>query len=646
MKRISLLVSVCLLTATLILSSCSQSTPEPPPGNETGATQASPPPSKTTPAPVQSLTPTVTSDDNWGLWGPVKWSEEYRTTKGASLSFIKKEDTTINGKSVIIYFISATGLPSDKVYHLWLKSLASANATEIVPETRIDSSGYIMKGESRFQLGVQAPAKGEAMEFALMTEDKTAGAFGKIIPYPIESKQGPYRMWVELRSKKGDLFVIYSEGFEPNEEVSFTSSSEGEVAKGKIKATDKGRLTTIALPAVVGKESGSATYSLLGKSGEIKVSYTWGTEATKTTTQTATPSLPATKPAPPTKPSPPTPTQARPLPSMDAVMKGMHFNDWKSFDAPDQARGLFRSPGTEQSLKNVTATGATWISLTVVFGQETVSSTTMFRDSPATATDAELRRVIDLAHSLGMRVMLFPSLILSKDPSHWWGQIGPSFTSEDQWRDWFASYTEVILHYASLAQDAGVDMFSIGRELGGVTHREKEWRQVIQEVQGKFKGPITYSSLNTAPWGFPHGEEKRIKWWDAVDYIGLSAYYVVADKKDPTVEELKNAWSSKGYIAILESLNSQFNKPVIITEVGYPSQEGYSIGQRDGAVDLQEQANLYQAALEALWGKPWLKGIFWWQWFATPTIGGPSDSGGTPYGKPAEEILKKYYLAK
>jgi hypothetical protein len=239
--------------------------------------------------------------------------------------------------------------------------------------------------------------------------------------------------------------------------------------------------------------------------------------------------------------------------------------------------------------------------------------------------------------------MLFPSLMLSNDPNQWWGKIGTAFTNESQWQDWFASYTETINHYASFAQEAGVDMFSIGRELGGVTHREADWRRVIQEVRQRFKGSITYSSLNTTTWGFPHSEENRITWWDAVDYIGLSAYYELTNKNDPTVEELKAAWTDRGYIALLENLSKRFNKSIIFTEIGYINKDGNNKMPGNFNIstptDSQEQADCYQAALEVLWGKSWLKGIFWWQWSATST---PWPEN--PQSKPAEEILKRFYL--
>ncbi len=343
---------------------------------------------------------------------------------------------------------------------------------------------------------------------------------------------------------------------------------------------------------------------------------------------------------------PPSPVVPPPLPPLDAFMKGMHFWDWKSFDVPTAELGLYQPPMTDQSLKNLAATGANWIALFVNVGQETIASTKIFRNSPATATDSELLRVIDLAHSLGMRVLLLPNLSLSNDPDHWPGQIGSAFTTETQWQEWFVSYRDFINHYASFAQEAGVDMFSIGTELAGVTHREADWRRIIKEVRERFNGPIIYDSLGG--W-LPAGDCKRIKWWDAVDYVATDVWYPLSNKNDPTLAELKEAWTKKA-LADLENISRQFNKPFIISEIGYRSLDGTNKHPADykilGTVDLQEQADCCQAALESLWGKPWLKGIFWFQWFANPKFGGPNNNGYTPYGKPAEEVLKKFYLSQ
>lgn len=391
-----------------------------------------------------------------------------------------------------------------------------------------------------------------------------------------------------------------------------------------------------------------------------------------------TPSESPTTPAPatttPSPQTPPTTTQTRALPPLDAFMKGIHLFDWMSYNPPEPPtpltkspppsvppppgsppkRGLYAHPETDQSLRNLAATGSNWVGFQVNAGQETIASTSIFRDSPATATDSELLRIINLAHSLGMRVMLRTGLGLSDDPDHFSGHIGTVFTTEAQWQEWFDSYRDYVNHYATLSQEAGVDMLCIGVEMGGVTHREEDWRRVIQEVRQRYKGAITYSSLCVAFAGisFPWGEVPRIKWWDAVDYIGVNGYNQLTDKNDPTVAELKAAWTDRGHIVLLESLSRQYNKPIVITEIGYESKDGanrwpgWGGKDRQGPVDLQEQADCYQATLEVLWGKPWLAGIFWFQWDVSTSKGGPNSDTYTPYGKPAEEVLKKFFLSQ
>lgn len=355
----------------------------------------------------------------------------------------------------------------------------------------------------------------------------------------------------------------------------------------------------------------------------------------------APPAPPSVSPTATPSPSP-TPV---PLPPLSAFQKGITFADWKAFTA--ERPGLYAAPHTDQSLRNLAATGANWISLVVVCGQENAAALTITCAPPSTATDAELGRVIALAHSLGMRVLLKPHLNFSADPTRFSGHIGPLFTTSAQWQTWFASYRGFINRYATLANAAKVDMLSIGHELGGTTHREDEWRAIAREVRGFYQGLLTYSSLSSTGERAPHGEERRITWWDAVDFIGIDAYYPVSNKNDPSLAELRQAWTARGHLALLETLSRKFSKPIILTEIGYRSTDGATRipGQwrTKGTLDLQEQADAYHTALEVLWGKPWLAGIFWWQWFALTRIGGVSDDGFTPFGKPAEQVLKEFY---
>lgn len=370
-----------------------------------------------------------------------------------------------------------------------------------------------------------------------------------------------------------------------------------------------------------------------------------------------TPSSPPTTPSPSTTFIPPassTLTQTKSLPPLDAFMKGFNFADWNQVDKPRPplAGPLYGSPLSDLRLKDLAATGTNWSGLVVSVFEETEASTEITRKQYATASDQALRHMIDLAHNLGMRVMLKVWIAIEGGTGVNHSRIGTLFSTEDQWQDWFASYRQIIVYYATLAQDAGVDMFSIGYELNNTSQREADWRRIAQEVRQVYKGPITYqSAVDANPL---LSEELQIKWWDAVDYIGVDGYYPLTQSNNPTVEELKSAWVNKGYLSRLEGLSQKFQKPIVIMEIGYASSDGINtwpvqyLRAAQQPLDLQEQADCYQAAFEVLWGKPWLKGIFWWQWMANPVIwpGGPTDKSYFPYGKPAEEVLRKFYLSQ
>lgn len=321
--------------------------------------------------------------------------------------------------------------------------------------------------------------------------------------------------------------------------------------------------------------------------------------------------------------------------SSDAVastkQKGMSYAAWWS--------GLYSHPDSDKSLKNLAATGADWISLIVTCYQDNVGSTKI-APNISTPTDEDLIHVIRQAHSLGLKVMLKPHVDLWNDPSHWRGQIGNVFRTEAEWTAWFASYRNFINHYADLGQTHGADQFSAGCELSGTAHRAADWRRVVTEVRSRYRGPLVYAANHS-------GEETGITWWDAVDYIGVDTYFPLTQKKDATLAELKSGWEK--HITTLSNLAVKWQKPIIITEIGYRSLDGAAMHpwnwQISGPIDLGEQADAYRAAFQSLYHRFWLAGIFWWSWSHDPLEGGPCDNGYTPYDKPAEDVLRSWYGA-
>lgn len=308
--------------------------------------------------------------------------------------------------------------------------------------------------------------------------------------------------------------------------------------------------------------------------------------------------------------------------------KGLSYFSWEA--------GQLSRPDADLALINLKSTGTNWISLIVTGMQDTITSTTIYTTT-AIPTDADLIHAITRAHSLGLKVMLKPHLGLTYDPTHWVGEIGQGFT-EAQWAAWFSSYQAFITHYAQLAQDYGADQFCVGNDLSNPQKRTHNWRTVVASVRSRYSGPITYA---------PAYDATDLTWWDAVDYIGVNAYYPLTNKNDPTLVELKAAWQP--YVTTLAQLASTWNKPILFTEIGYCSQNGANQHPWDwqvtGTVDLQEQVDTYRAAFESVFDQPWFAGMYWWSWGTDPFEGGPCDDGYTPHDKPAEEVLRSWYEA-
>jgi len=249
-------------------------------------------------------------------------------------------------------------------------------------------------------------------------------------------------------------------------------------------------------------------------------------------------------------------------------------------------------------------------------------------------TDDRLRQVASQAHALGIRVLLKPHIWLR--PPAWVGLIEQR--SEEGWSAWFAEYRAFILHYATLASKAGMDGLCVGNELERTTGREREWRALIRDVRQSFKGPLTY--------GATVDEFRKVRFWDALDFIGISAYFPLVDAASPGRDALVRAWAP--IVREMGEVSARWQKPIVFTELGYRSAEFGAWKQwevrRDAPVNLQLQADAYGAFFEAVWPQPWFGGVYWWKWWSFLENGGPEDNDYTPRDKPAEHVLESGFL--
>ncbi len=237
--------------------------------------------------------------------------------------------------------------------------------------------------------------------------------------------------------------------------------------------------------------------------------------------------------------------------------------------------------------------------------------------------DDGIRFMTSVAHAAGMRVLLKPQV--------WYrgGYPGDQeIHGEADLDAFFANYSRYVEHYAKLAEETHADMFCIGVEFAKLTQYEERWRKVIAVARAGYSGPLTYAAN--------FGEEfESVRFWDALDYIGLDNYY-------PLPSDL----STREVAHRVEAVYSEFGKPVLFTEVGFTRhQNTYEKPWEDhpgGAESPEMQARCYEAVFEGFQHKPWLGGMFWWKVGSAGADG--RDGTHSPWGQPAMDVLKSWYL--
>jgi hypothetical protein len=311
-----------------------------------------------------------------------------------------------------------------------------------------------------------------------------------------------------------------------------------------------------------------------------------------------------------------------------ASFNGMHFIGF--------GPGAYLTEDADQSFQELVEL-VDWTTVVVVWYQDNMNSTTIKFDPDKCVNDTDIAHVIQNAHSHDMKVGLKPHVDFSDDPTHWRGEIGMYF-DEDDWNAWFDSYSKYMQHMATLAATYGAEMLIIGTELTSTESRESDWRSIVHTVAKIYNGDLVYG----ANWGVPPNGPYAIKWWDAVDYIGIDAYYPVSKRADPSLTQLEVAW--KAWEKTFIDLSKYWGMRIIFTEIGYESKNDTSMHpwSSSGALDMQAQANCYQAVYDRMFNADWFRGLFWWGFTTDPGNGGLDDSGFSPHNKPAQLIVESH----
>lgn len=306
------------------------------------------------------------------------------------------------------------------------------------------------------------------------------------------------------------------------------------------------------------------------------------------------------------------------------VIRGVALGLW-DVPADKDATELVRP-----RLAEIAALGADHVEIVVHWRQKDVRASKLAPDAAVTIPDARLREVLREAARQNLQVLLFPIVDVEvRAKGAWRGTLAPKDVDA-----WWKSYEAFVLHYAALAAEEKVALFSIGSELGSTEAWRDRWYHLISRVEKRYAGPLVYS----ANWD----HYREVSFWTRVDYVGINAYHELTSDSDASEKELTAAWVKER--DVLVAFATKQGKPLLITEIGYPSLDGAAVHPWDytstAKVDLEEQRRCYQAFADAWANEATLAGVFFWVWYGD---GGKQDRGYTPRGKPAEKVVRAWF---
>jgi hypothetical protein len=320
-----------------------------------------------------------------------------------------------------------------------------------------------------------------------------------------------------------------------------------------------------------------------------------------------------------------------------------------------QSNEYLQTPQGPLGAAAIRATGANYASVMVTQYQQTYTSNTIAPETattpgynssqdPLSPTDAAVVAAIQNVQAQGLTVFLKPQ-VDALDGTYR-GAFAPSNPAA-----WFASYQTFILHYAKLASDNGVGGLVIGTELASLSKSTylSNWTTIISQIRTLYPSLTLAYGANAT---YANDEFTTVSFWSQVDLMGVDGYFPLTGQADPSVAQLVAAWTNNksglNIVQALKNVQSQYNKPMIFTELGYVSATGtneapYSSATPGAAYDPSEQENCYEAFFEVFSQQTsWMKGVFWWAWSVSAP--GTSDTGYTPQNKPASTAtLPKWY---
>ena len=284
-----------------------------------------------------------------------------------------------------------------------------------------------------------------------------------------------------------------------------------------------------------------------------------------------------------------------------------------------------------------------------------VSRTSPLVFSPVPGADALWADNLDSisrARAADLNVALFPAMNLPADAAAWW-QSAPRDAA--WWEIWFNRYAAFVAWHADLASKADAQALILGGDWlvpalpggqinggssGVPADAETRWDAILADVRRRFAGQVLWAA------NYPGGLQSLPVFAKSLDGVYLLWN---APLTGSSVDDLK---ASAGQMLDQDIFPFQqsLGRPVILA-AAYPSVAGaaatafplqaiFKPGTAQAALDLQAQADVYQALSMAVNEHTWLGGFVSRGYYPPAAL---QDGSASVHGKPAEDVLRYWF---
>ena len=321
------------------------------------------------------------------------------------------------------------------------------------------------------------------------------------------------------------------------------------------------------------------------------------------------------------------------------------------------------APFNKTALENIQSLGANWVIYTPSWTYKRTGPVIFVQQPGKDAFWVETVSVVTQARSLNINVALFPQPRFAVDANEFW-RSAPR--DANWWNDWFDHYRAFVIHFADQATVSGAQALIIGgdwiapalpsglladRTSSGVpADAETRWKGIIAEVRQHFRGNVLFALPYTSTDIVPPVNVLR----DA-DGVYLLWFVKLDDTSPPNKTEMINE-AGRLLDQNVAPVQTQVNKPFIVA-LTYPSSTNSAtacIPNGNGGcldwtalnrpyadisavnLDLQQQADIYEAIFNAINARSWVSGLVSRGYFAPVEL---QDKSASIHGKPADDLL-------